>query len=284
MPEMTTSDGIRLHYEIEGREDGPPLLFSNALGTDLRLWDAQAEAAAGLGFRVVRYDQRGHGESDWAPDYHEQRLVGDLAVFVDALGLEALSLVGFSIGGYAACAYTLLNPERVTRLVLAECFVEDPSVIQSPTPGTEHIRVLRALPAEFHGCADAVTAEAADAFRPLAPYAAEVELRRWMLDGLTQGSDARWTWTVDPVLRMPGPPERLNPTADIFEARLAKVTNPTLMVVGAESFIAESAERVAAANRESGKRLVLLPETGHWVPLDNPHGFLEVVGGFLMDG
>jgi pimeloyl-ACP methyl ester carboxylesterase len=272
--------GLRFHYRDWGDPTAPPLVLLHAYTSHARSWDTVARGLADR-FRVLALDQRGHGETEWASDYHELRLVDDLAAFVDALELETFSVVGFSIGSYAACSYALLNPGRVRRLVLAECFAEDPSVVQSPTEGTEHIRALRALSAEFHGPAETVAEEAAAAYRPLAPYAAEDELRRWMLGGLIQKEDGRWTWRSDPVLRQPGPPQRLNSTADIFAARLAGVTNPTLLVVGAESFMAESAEQIAKAN--SGKRLVVLPRTGHWVPLDNPSEFLEVAGRFLTE-
>jgi pimeloyl-ACP methyl ester carboxylesterase len=271
-------NGLRFHYRDWGDPTAAPLILLHAYTSHAHSWDTVAAHFA-QDFRVLALDQRGHSASAWATDYHELRLVDDLAAFVDALGLESCALVGFSIGAYAACSYALLYPGRVRRLVLAECFAEDPSVVAIATAGTEHIRALRALPDVFHGSADAVAAEAAAAYRPLAPYAMEDELRRWMRDGLVQGADGTWTWRVDPVLRQPGPPQRLNATAAIFAARLAAVTTPTLLVVGAESFMVEAAEALAQEN--PGKRLVTLPRTGHWVPLDNPRGFLEVAGAFL---
>jgi 3-oxoadipate enol-lactonase len=86
MAEATVGDGTRIHYEIEGREDGPPLIFSNSLGTNLQMWNAQAEEAVGLGFRVIRYDQRGHGKSG-APNgpYSLARLADDVIELLDQL-------------------------------------------------------------------------------------------------------------------------------------------------------------------------------------------------------
>jgi pimeloyl-ACP methyl ester carboxylesterase len=107
------------------------------------------------------------------------------------------------------------------------------------------------------------------------------ELRRWMLGGLSQGPDGRWGWRYDPIFRVPGAPGRLNPSPEIFAERLAQVTCPALLVVGEESFSKEGAE--AMAPRNPRVRLVVLPETGHWVPLDNPHGFLDVVHRFLTE-
>jgi pimeloyl-ACP methyl ester carboxylesterase len=277
--EYITLDGMRFHYRDWGDRAAPVLVLLHAYTSHARSWDTFAAGMVDR-FRVLALDQRGHGESEWASDYHELRLVSDLAAFVDALELETFSLVGFSIGGYAACAYALLYPRRVQRLVLAECFVEDPSEVHASTEGTEHIRALRSLPAEFSGAAETVSAQAAAAYRPLAPFAEEDELRRWMLGGLKPGQDDRWTLRYDRVLRAPGPPGRLNAIADVFRARLASVTTPTLLVVGADSFHAESAERDAVLN--PGKRLAKIPQAGHWVPLDNPAGFVKAVRGFLL--
>jgi pimeloyl-ACP methyl ester carboxylesterase len=56
---------------------------------------------------------------------------------------------------------------------------------------------------------------------------------------------------------------------------------PTLLLVGEELFALSPSERIAAAT--PGVRLVRLPATGHWVPLDNPQGFIEVVTRFLAE-
>src|SRR3546814_13941273 len=67
----------RLHYRIDG-ERGPWLAFCNSLGTDLSMWDAQAEALSGS-FRVLRYDRRGHGASDAPPAPYPMAAIGRTA-------------------------------------------------------------------------------------------------------------------------------------------------------------------------------------------------------------
>ncbi|MGH6922805.1 MAG: 3-oxoadipate enol-lactonase [Propylenella sp.] len=120
MPEARTSDGARIHYEVEGREEGPPLVFSNSLGTNLHMWDGQAEAATGLGFRVIRYDQRGHGRSD-APsgEYTLQRLGEDVLELLDALKIERTAFCGLSMGGMTGIWLALNHPRRFARM--AQC-------------------------------------------------------------------------------------------------------------------------------------------------------------------
>jgi esterase len=271
--------GVRFHYRDWGNPAASPVILLHAYLSHARSWDTIAAALSGR-FRVLALDQRGHGESDWTTDYHELRLVGDVAQFVDALGLDSFSLVGLSIGGYTACTYALVYPDRVERLVLSECFVEDPFEAQAPAAVSEHISAMRALPAEFPGSAGDASAAAAAAYRPLAPYAEEQELRRWMRGGLMQTTPRTWTWRSDPVLRIPGATGRLNPTAAVLRTRLAAVRPRTLLVVGDTSFHAASARRIAATI--PSKPLLQVPAAGHWAPLDNPAGFVEAVRGFLL--
>jgi 3-oxoadipate enol-lactonase len=60
---MADLGDLRLHYRIDGPEDGAPVVFANSLGTDLRLWDKVVPLLP-AGLKIVRYDMRGHGLSD----------------------------------------------------------------------------------------------------------------------------------------------------------------------------------------------------------------------------
>lgn len=119
MAELTTSDGISLHYEIVGPADGPPLIFSNSLGTNCSLWDHQVAAATGLGFCVIRYDQRGHGQSD-APEgkYTLERLSQDAIELFDALNITKAAFCGISLGGMTGMWLATHHPGRLSRMAL----------------------------------------------------------------------------------------------------------------------------------------------------------------------
>jgi esterase len=263
-----TLTGLRFHYRDWGDPSAPPLVLLHGFMGTARDWDTIARGLADR-YRVLALDQRGHGESAWATDYHEQRLVDDLAGFVDALGLTRFAAVGFSGGGTTAGSYAARYPGRVERLVLADCFGAD----DNPALRVQ-LRTLRALPETF-----ASPEAAAAAFRPLARHAPEDELRHWMTSALVLGNDGRWSWRYDPVFRVPGPPGRLNAEPEVFTERLAGVTCPTLLLVGAESFLLDSAERMTAALPQT--HLERLPKAGHIAPLDNPRGFLEIIDRFL---
>ena len=94
------------------------LVLSNSLGTDMWMWEGQLPVLTER-FRVLRYDQRGHGRSP-APQgpYTIADLGGDLLELLDALGLERVSLSGVSLGGMTAIWVAANAPERVERLGL----------------------------------------------------------------------------------------------------------------------------------------------------------------------
>jgi len=119
MAEFKTSDGVSIHYEAEGRENGPPLVFSNSLGTNLNMWDGQMAGATGLGFRVIRYDQRGHGRSDApAGPYTMRRLAQDAIDLIDALKIEKTAFCGLSLGGMTGMHLGKHFARRFTRIAL----------------------------------------------------------------------------------------------------------------------------------------------------------------------
>jgi pimeloyl-ACP methyl ester carboxylesterase len=276
--ETVILDGLCFHYREWGDPSAPPVILLHAFLQHARTWDTVAVALADQ-FRVFALDQRGHGESDWAADYHELRLIGDLAGFVDALGLDRFALVGFSIGGNAVVSYAALYPDRVDRAVLLECFTAGVELGDAPwfEEMRSHLATLRSLPASM-----ADPEEAVAAFRPLVPHAPEDELRRWMRAGLVQKEDGRWTWRYDPSFRRAGPSNRLVAPIPVLRRRLASVTCPLLLVVGAESWMVGPTAEVATVTPHV--QVITVPQAGHWVPLDNPGGFLAAIRGFLTEG
>ena len=119
---VTTSDGVRIAYCAHG--EGPPLVFVRGWISNLEaMWDIAAfrtyfEALA-VHHRVVRYDTRGNGLSDWnVPEIDLEGLVFDLEAVIDALALTDMTMYGMCHGGPIAIAYAVRHPERVTRLIL----------------------------------------------------------------------------------------------------------------------------------------------------------------------
>ncbi|MDF2118772.1 3-oxoadipate enol-lactonase [Roseiarcaceae bacterium H3SJ34-1] len=104
---------------IDGADDAPAVLLSNSLGTNLHMWDDQAEALR-TRFRVIRYDSRGHGGSvaDEGP-YSIEQLGRDALAILDALQVSKAHFVGLSMGGMVGMWLMTNAPERIGRAVLA---------------------------------------------------------------------------------------------------------------------------------------------------------------------
>ena len=111
-------DTVRLHHELEGQDDAPVLVLANSLGTTLGMWDDQAPAFSER-FRLVRFDNRGHGGSP-VPEapYAIEDLGRDTLAMLDNLGIERFSFCGLSIGGMTGMWIASEVPERVERLTL----------------------------------------------------------------------------------------------------------------------------------------------------------------------
>jgi pimeloyl-ACP methyl ester carboxylesterase/DNA-binding winged helix-turn-helix (wHTH) protein len=123
----TASDGVRIAYADVGR--GPPLVKTANWMSHLEydwhspIWSHLLHALA-ADHRLVRYDERGNGLSDWeADDISFDSFVRDLESVVDTLELEKFALLGVSAGCAVSIAYALRHPERVTHLVLYGGFV-----------------------------------------------------------------------------------------------------------------------------------------------------------------
>lgn len=119
MPQPLIVDGTPLHYRTDGDRAHPCVVLCNSLGTDLTMWDAQAEALASSCF-VVRVDTRGHGQSGTSDaPFGIDRLGLDVIALLDHLQVERAAVCGISMGGLVAQWLGMHYPQRVTRLVLA---------------------------------------------------------------------------------------------------------------------------------------------------------------------
>jgi 3-oxoadipate enol-lactonase len=118
MPIAQFSD-VRIHYEVDGDAGAPPLMLSNSLGTSLEMWQPQMTALAGR-FRVIRYDSRGHGQSQVTPGpYSIAQLANDALGLLDELAIPRAHFCGLSMGGMVGMWIGINAPQRVDRLVLA---------------------------------------------------------------------------------------------------------------------------------------------------------------------
>lgn len=112
------ANALTTFYRLDGAGEAPVLMLAHPLGTHSEIWAAQVDALAHR-YRLLRYDLRGHGQTE-VPDgpYDVANLAADAAGLIDALGIERVSFVGASLGSLVGLALAQTRPERVERLVL----------------------------------------------------------------------------------------------------------------------------------------------------------------------
>jgi 3-oxoadipate enol-lactonase len=116
----TTANGIRINCRVDGPDSAPWLVLSNSLATNLSMWDAQARELS-TSFRVLRYDQRGHGATDApAGRYTFDILIADALALMDAHGIARAHFCGLSMGGATALGLAQRHPERIARAIVCD--------------------------------------------------------------------------------------------------------------------------------------------------------------------
>jgi pimeloyl-ACP methyl ester carboxylesterase len=260
--------GLSLHY-IDWGGDGPPLVMLHGLSGHVRTWDQTAAALAGR-YRVLALDQRGHGDSDWAPRYGFGPMAEDLLTFLDALRLPEVTMMGLSMGGIVSFVFAAAHPERVTRLIILDIGPEIAS------GGARNVAASLAANDVFSSEDEALTQARAANPRP-----ADETLRHRVRHGLRSLPDGSLTFKFDKALRKPG--AIFDQTPDQLWAAWRAVSCPLLLVRGDDSDIlaAETAQRMLAENPNAS--LAGIPDCGHSITLDSPHGLLGVISPWLAD-
>jgi 3-oxoadipate enol-lactonase len=118
---QSTVNGISINFEIDGPDNAPWLVLSNSLLTNLSMWDDQV-AALKSSYRILRYDQRGHGGTQATPGpYSFDLLVADVIALLDMLGIGRANFCGLSMGGMTALFLAQRHPDRFDRIIACDC-------------------------------------------------------------------------------------------------------------------------------------------------------------------
>jgi 3-oxoadipate enol-lactonase len=254
------ANGISINYRIDGPDRAPWLIFSNSLATSLAMWDEQA-AALKDSFRVLRYDQRGHGESDApAGRYAFDTLLDDALALIDALGVQKANFAGLSMGGATALGLAERHPERFERIIVADSPCQ--STPQSSQQWEERITV-----AQKQGIEALVEPTVARWFPPetVAKNPPHLDKVRAMI-------------RATPVNGFIGCAAAL--AVHDYASAVATVKCPTLFIVG-EKDGATPAAMAKLSDRLPGSRFVALPGAGHISNMDRPAEFSGALREFL---
>jgi pimeloyl-ACP methyl ester carboxylesterase len=261
----------RFHYTEWGDPMADSVLFLHGVTGHARSWDDEARALAGA-WHVVALDQRGHGDSEPAPDgdYSTPALAGDLAAFVDALGLAPARLVALSMGGRVAIAHAATHADTVDRLVVVDI---GPEVA---APGRARVGAMMAQAPERFTTID----EALALSRANNPRYTEAMLRHRVTHALRPLSDGGFTWKYDRALRDRVRQGRWRDSVDLWPFWRA-IACPVLIVRGAESDVLSPEIAKRMLEEQPRARLVEVPGAGHTVPGDQPEAFMRILVDFL---
>jgi 3-oxoadipate enol-lactonase/4-carboxymuconolactone decarboxylase len=251
---------VALHHLVEGPDDAPALVLLNSLGTDLRIWDAQA-AALRDEFRIVRCDARGHGGSPLAPTPWTLADLGeDVLALLDSLGVERASFAGVSLGGATATWIAAHAPERVERLV--PCFTA--AWFGPPDPWLRRAATVRA---------EGVAA------------VSEAVVDRWFTEAVDPDLRARMKAMIDAT-----PPAGYAAATEVvahldLRDDLAKVAAPTLVLSGAEDLASPPPLGRALAEGIPGAEFVEVPGAAHLGNVERPAAVTDLIRAHLdVDG
>jgi 3-oxoadipate enol-lactonase len=250
-----------LGYELGGRSEGPAIVFTGSLGTDLTMWKTQSDRL-GERFRTLRYDIRGHGASS-VPDgpYSIADLGSDLVALLDGLGIERASLCGLSIGGMTSMWVAAHHPERVERLVL--CCT---SALLGPPEGW-HLRAATVRAEGVEAVADAV-------------------LERWFTPGFAQAhpdviADMRARLVATPAEGYAGCCEAI--AAMDLTGDLPSISAPTLVLAGADDPATPPVHGRRIAELIPGARFEIVSPGAHLTTVERPDLTTAMILRFLSD-
>ncbi len=267
MPKVQ-ANGIGIAYDEQGA--GEPLVLIAGLGYDRWQWHRMAPELARW-FRVITPDNRGVGDSDSPPGpYSAEQMAADLVGLLDALGIERAQVLGHSMGGFVAQALALDYPQRVSRLILASTHFGGPNAIPITS---DALAVL--VDTQMDAATRLMQGLAVSCFPGFAVSHPEL-INLW--------TDRRLRFPVDPVGYMAqlGVGTALGGTSPGFEARLAELAIPTLVLFGAQDLVVPTGNAELLGRAIPNSQVVILPQSGHFFPLEVPEAANRAILDFLQ--
>jgi pimeloyl-ACP methyl ester carboxylesterase len=254
-------NGIDLSYCMTG--EGPPLVLIAGLGGDQTFWTSSLKYLSK--FKVITFDCRGGGMSTLSPPpYTMELFADDLAALLDSLKIERCHILGFSMGGNIAQAFTLKYPERVDKLILAATFAS--------MNRQARLFVDAVLSVYENGCTPK------QMFDLIAPWLfSENFLKR-----PESASYLRFDENDpnhQPLVNWKG--QYLAQREFDARGRLRLIQSPTLVIAASEDRLAHLADAKMLSDLIKGARLEVMSGVGHLMNFEEPENFHGMVIEFL---
>jgi 3-oxoadipate enol-lactonase len=265
MPTVT-ANGIEIYYESHG--DGQPLVLISGIGYTNWEWQRMVPYLADR-FRVISFDNRGVGQTDKpAGPYTAHMLAADTVGLLDALGIEKAVIMGHSMGGFIAQALAIEFPHKVGRLILCSTSFGGPR--QIPV-AAEAMKVLTDV------SGDPLARFRNGLFISTAPGWAEKNpdiIQEWI----------EWR-AANPIEPAPYQAQLaiglgLLKEEAAFETQLHRIHAPTLILFGQYDMVVPPGNASLLAEKIVDSRVVILPNAGHFFPIEVPGAASQAVIDF----
>jgi pimeloyl-ACP methyl ester carboxylesterase len=271
--QFVEANGIRFAYRRFGKETGPPLLFMQHYRGGLDHWDPSVTDGFAQDRPVILFDNAGVAGSSGETPATVEAMADHARDFVDALGIARLDLLGFSIGGYVAQAFTARNPELVDRLLLVGT---GPRGGEPPTDPEYKAHATATDPDTGEGTLEAFL----HLFFSQSPSGQAAGRAFWE-------RRHRRRHDVDP----PSSPQTMaaqsaaiadwrQPRGERF-ADLGAITPPTLVVNGSRDVMVPTINSYLLSQHIADAQLILYPDAGHASLFQYPELFLAHARMFL---
>ncbi len=258
----TNVNGITLNYDLQGEAGKPVVVLSHSLGSGVSMWDPQLEALT-RDYRVLRFDTRGHGESQAPGGAYDLDLLGDDALaLLDTLDMERVHWVGLSMGGMIGQSIALRAPHRLITLSLCDTMAVVPEDMQ----GVWLDRIEAARAAGMEPLADATMERWFTAtFRGVNPQAVAPIRRQFVAT-----PPAGYIGCCEAIRRL-----------DYLSA-LHRLQLPALIVVGEYDPATPVAASQAMHREIPSSRLVVIPGAAHLSNVEQADSFNSTLHEFLQ--
>ncbi|WP_235907876.1 alpha/beta fold hydrolase [Siccirubricoccus phaeus] len=239
--------------------EGPPVAILHGLFGSAQNWGAIQKALAPR-HRVLAVDLPNHGASPHSPDMSYPAMAAAVAERLR----EPMALLGHSMGGKVAMALALAQPERVTRLVVADMA----PVTYPPSAMRGYVAAMQAVELR-----PGLTRREADA--ALAPAVDSPAERGFLLQNLRFGEGApAWRLGLEEIAAA-------MPVLESFPDFDAPYKGPVLVVSGERSGYVRPASHAAFRALFPHVEFAVVPDAGHWLHAENPKAFLGLIEPFL---
>lgn len=257
--------GQKIHYLEAG--SGPDVILLHGLGGDASNWQPTTAALA-KSYHVFVPDQIGFGESDKPMiNYRVGTLVDFLEGFYKKVGIAKASVVGNSLGGWTAMAFTVAHPERVERLVLVDSAGYSFEKVGGPKPTREALNGLNPSTVEGEKAMIAVIF----ANKALA----NDQVAQQFFAGHLRKNDG---YTIDRFI------DSILMGQDVLDGKLGAIKAPTLVIWGRQDALVPLAEGKMFADDIAGSQMTILDNCGHVPQIECAAPFNEALLKFLGAG